>query len=317
MKVGRRPISQWWGDFKNSPEVDRVYTAFHGSYRALLYRVSPVLVAQHRYQIHVGRSLPLKDPKTFNEKLLWLMLFWRDPLKSQCADKFGMRAYLEDIGYGHLLVELLGVWEQASDIDFAALPDRFVLKCTHGCGYNLIFRDRKNLDENKVRRKLDRWMKQNFARVNGEIHYEDIKPRILCERFLDDGSGGAPADYKVHCFHGKVHFTTVCTGRDSHGEGAAYDHFDREWKTQLAISKSGVHPERWSPKPDCYPEMLAAAEALSQPFPYVRLDFYAVGGKPLLGEMTFTPAGCIDTGYTDEAQRLMGDLIHLPEPTGR
>ena len=98
------------------------------------------------------------------------------------------------------------------------------------------------------------------------------------------------------------------------GEGAAYDHYDREWATQMPISKSGVHPERWRPQPPCYPEMLEAAEALSKPFPYVRMDFYAVGPKAVLGEMTFTPAGCIDTGYTDEAQRAMGDLIHPPEP---
>jgi hypothetical protein len=156
-------------------------------------------------------------------------------------------------------------------------------------------------------------MKQDYARVHGEVQYSDIKRRILCERFLDDGSGALPADYKLHCFHGKVHFTTVCTGRGPDGHGASYDHFDRDWKSQLAISRSGVHPERWSPRPACYPEMLEAAETLARPFPYVRMDFYALGAKPLLGEMTFTPGGCIDAGLTAQAQDALGDMILLPE----
>jgi len=278
-----------------------------------LYRLSPVLLAKVRYRIEGGQWLALDDPKSFDAKLLWLMLYWRHPLKTQCADKFEMRPYVEGLGFGHLLVELLGVYEHASDIDFASLPDRFVLKCTHGCGFNIICRDKTKLDIQGTRHQLDAWMKQDYAKVHGEVQYADIKPRIQCERFLDDGSGALPSDFKLHCFHGKVVFTTVCTGRGPDGQGAAYDHFDRGWEKQLAISRSGVHPERWSPRPACYSEMLEAAEALSRPFPYVRMDFYAMGERALLGEMTFTPGGCIDTGLTDQAQAFLGDLILLPE----
>ncbi|HJV48054.1 MAG TPA: ATP-grasp fold amidoligase family protein [Geothrix sp.] len=279
----------------------------------LLYRVSPGLLARIRYRIEGGAWLRLDRPRTFDEKLFWLMLYWRHPLKARCADKFEMRSYLEGLGYGRFLVSLLGVYERSADIDFAALPDRFVLKCTHGCGFNIICRDKRGLDLEATRRQLDAWMQVNYARVNGEIQYAHMKPRILCETFLDDGQGGLPADFKLHCFHGRLQFTTVCTGRGVDGHGAAYDHYDRDWQKQMAISRSGIHPERWSPPPDCYPEMLEAAEALSKPFPYVRMDFYSVSGRALLGEMTFTPAGCIDTGYTGEAQALLGSLIQLPE----
>ncbi|GLH74191.1 glycosyl transferase [Geothrix limicola] len=279
----------------------------------MLYRLSPVLLAKIRYRIEGGGWLALDRPRTFDEKLFWLMLYWRHPLKTQCADKFEMRPYVESLGYGRLLVPLLGVYERSSDIDFGALPDQFVLKCTHGCGFNLICRDKKDLDIEATRRQLDAWMKVDYAKVNGEVQYAQIQPRITCERFLDGGNGSLPADFKLHCFHGHLQFTTVCTGRGADGHGAAYDHYDRDWQKQAAISRSGVHPERWSGPPDCYAEMLEAAEALSRPFPYVRMDFYAVRGQALLGEMTFTPAGCIDTGYTDEAQAYLGGLIQLPE----
>ncbi len=293
--------------------LKKIRSSVRSAYSVFLYRMSPVWLAKHRYRAQVGRRLPLENPQTFDEKLFWLMLNWRHPLKTQCADKFGMRAYVEEHGYGRILVELAGVYEKSADIDFEALSDRFVLKCTHGCGFNIVCRDKKELDIKKTRRSLDAWMKRDFSKVYGEIQYAAIKPRIICERFLDDGSGRIPADYKMHCFQGKVHFTTVCTGRGPDGEGAAYDHYDRAWRTQLAISRSGVHPERWSHSPACYPEMLETAEALSKPFPYVRLDFYCVRGKAVLGEMTFTPAGCIDTGYTAEAQTLLGGLIRLPK----
>ncbi len=302
---------------KNSRAMDRIYMTGCEAIQGLLYRLSPDLTARFRYRRETGRSLPLDHPATFDEKLFWLMLRWHLPLKAQCADKFGMRDYVEGMGYGHLLVDLLGVYERSSDIDFAALPDRFALKCSHGCGFNILCRDKDTLDIPDTRRRLDRWMATNYAKVHGEVQYESLRPRILCERFLDDGSGGPPADFKLHSFHGKVHFTTVCTGRGADGQGANYDHYDRAWQHQLALSMYGCHPERWVSQPECYPAMLEAAEALSKPFPYVRMDFYAVGGKPLLGEMTFTPAGCIDTGYTVETQRELGALIQLPAPVGR
>jgi hypothetical protein len=301
------------GRIWNSPSLQSLYVSLYKIYPRILFYLSPVLMARHRYRIHVGRRLPLHDPKTFDEKLFWLMLYWRHPLKTQCADKYGMRVYLEAQGYGDLAVDLLGIYEKSSDIDFATLPDRFVLKCTHGCGFNILCRDKKTLNIGETCRQLDVWMKQDFSKVHGEIQYAEIQPRILCEQFLDDGSGGALTDYKLHCFHGKPHFTTVCSGRGPDGQGAAYDHYDRDWQRQMAISRSGVHPERWRPCPAAYPEMLEAAEALSKPFPYVRLDFYCLSDRIMLGEMTFTPAGCIDTGYTDEAQEQLGALIQLPE----
>ncbi|GLH66277.1 ATP-grasp fold amidoligase family protein [Geothrix edaphica] len=313
VKVADPPVSWLREGMKWRERLRELAGLWQGAYSRMLYRISPVLLAKYRYRRETGRRLRLDQPLTFDEKLFWLMLFWRHPLKTQCADKYGMRAYAMELGYGDLLVDLLGVYEKPEDIDFALLPERFVLKATHGCGYNLICRDKRNLDFREARLQLEQWLKEDFASVFGEVQYADIPRRIICERFLDDGSGVLPSDYKLHCFHGRVHFTTVCTGRGADGQGAAYDHYDREWAAQVPISKSGVHPERWHPQPAGYSQMLEAAEALSKPFPYVRMDFYAVDGKAVLGEMTFTPAGCIDTGYTDEAQHAMGALIHLPE----
>jgi hypothetical protein len=277
----------------------------------LLYRRSPVLLARCRYRSRIKRRLDLANPVRLDEKLVWLMLNWHDPLKTTCTDKLGMRAYVADRGYAELLSELYGVYERSSQIDFDSLPDSFVLKCNHGSRFNIVCPDKCKLDVESARLKLDRWLKQDFSLQCGELHYSGIEPRILCERYLGDSAGNLPRDYKLHCFHGRVEFTMVCSGRRLDGRAGWYDYYDRPWKKKLAFSKSGIHLERHVPEPASYSVMLKAAEALSSTFPYVRMDFFEINGAPILGEMTFTPAACTDSGYTDVAQT-MGALLTLP-----
>jgi hypothetical protein len=244
---------------------------------------------------------------------MWLMLYWQHPLKSQCADKYAMRTYVSEHGLEHLLPELLGVYENSGEINFDTLPECFCLKCTHGCGFNIICKNKNEMDAGEAKKNLDAWLKADFSKAYGEIHYARIKPRILCEAYLGGRNGNLPDDYKVFCFHGKAHFTMVCTERKLNGYGATYEYYDREWGHKLPYSKSATHTDRMLPRPEAYDEMIHAADILSKPFPFVRMDFYCINGNAIIGEMTFTPAGCIDTGYTDAAQRSMGEWIKLPE----
>jgi hypothetical protein len=281
-------------------------------YRSLLCSMSPAWLVRHRYKLKMGKRLDLKSPTTFDEKLLWLMLHWKDPAKTRCADKYAVRSYVEEKGLGRLLARLLGVYERSTDIDYDALPDRFALKCNHGWGCNVICSDKSRLDRNETCRRLDKWLRTDFSRLTGEIHYAAIKPRIICEEFLGDGTGVVPIDYKIYCFHGRAHCTMVCTGRGL-ATGTKFDFYNRDWTAKLPYSRSSLLAQRSIAKPEGYDDMLLAAELLSAPFPFVRMDFYSVGGRVVFGEMTFTPDACVDTGYTDIAQRELGTLITLPE----
>jgi hypothetical protein len=260
-----------------------------------------------------GGLLNLKTPQSFDEKLLWLMLYWHHPLKTQCGDKHTVRDYVKKHGLEHILPKLLGVYENSSEIDFNTLPRRFVLKCTHGCGFNIVCKDKGTLDVGETCGKLDAWMKVDLSKICGEIHYAQMKPRIICEEYLDDLAGDLPIDYKVYCFDGRAHCTMVCTGR-ALNRRANYDFYDQEWKNKLPYGRSSVENNRSIARPGAYEEMIEAAERLSKPFPFVRMDFYSIKGKAILGEMTFTPAGCIDTDYTDIGQQELGELLKLPEP---
>jgi hypothetical protein len=154
-------------------------------------------------------------------------------------------------------------------------------------------------------------MKTDYITLAGEIHYAEMVPRIICETFLDDLSGDLPCDYKLFCFDGRVHCTMTCTGRTAN-DNANYDYYDREWSRKLPYSKTSLLADQCIPKPQAYDEMIAVAEILSKPFPFVRMDFYSIHGRAILGEMTFTPSGCINTDRNDLAQKILGAKITLP-----
>lgn len=280
---------------------------------AVLYSLSPVFLARCRFLMSYGRWPDLENPQSFDEKLLWLMLYWRHPLKTLCGDKYTVRSYVEECGLGHLLTDSLGVYESSKDIDFSALPQSFVLKCSHGCSFNIICRDKSKLDLADIRRRLDTWLMVDYSTVSGELHYSGIKPRIICEPFLGAPDGSLPLDYKVYCFEGRAYCTMVCVDRDITGENAIYYFYDREWKSRLPYEELILLYDREIPKPEIYDKMIDAAEKLAKPFPFVRVDFYYIQGRAVFGEMTFTPNGCIDADFTNSEQSILGQLIRLPE----
>jgi hypothetical protein len=290
--------------------VARAYERLELSLRKFLYRCSPLILVEYLYLKKRGRLYLPHHSRTFEQKLLWLMLYWRHPLKSRCADKYAVRSYVEENGLAGTLSKLHGVYSSSAEIPFDKLPERFVLKCTHGSRFNVFCRDRRVFDREGAMAQLDSWMKTDISQIGGELHYASIIPRIICEAYMEERPGNDLTEYKIFCFDGQAHCTMVCTER---GTGAAkFDFYDREWKNKLPYGRSSLGANRNIPHPEAYGEMISAAERLSRPFPFVRMDFYSIGGRAVFSEMTFTPNGCIDIGFTDIAQSTMGDLLRLP-----
>lgn len=275
--------------------------------------ISPVLTSRLLYWRKFKRPLDLRSPQTLNEKLMWLKLYvyGQSPLIRQCADKLRVREYVCAAGWGNALNELYGVWDSAAAVPWEQLPDSFVLKCTHGCGYNIICPDKRALDIAQSRERLERWMRTDFWRFYAEPQYRSIPKRIVCERYLGE-RGFLPKDYKVYCFHGVPRYILVCEGRSA-GKPRFY-FFDTDWHF-CPITRDGLSaPAGFTlARPGRLPEMLACAAKLSAPFPFVRADFYDAGGKLVFGELTFTPSGALDTGRMPETDRMFGSLLTLPE----
>lgn len=106
------------------------------------------------YKYNTGKTLNLDNPVTFNEKLQWLKLYDSTPLKTQLADKYLVRKWIKEKIGEEYLVPLLGVWDKFDDIDFTKLPNSFVLKANHGCGWNIIVKDKSKFNVQEARKKI-------------------------------------------------------------------------------------------------------------------------------------------------------------------
>lgn len=262
------------------------------------------------YQAATGKVLDLSNPQTYNEKLQWLKLFDKNPLKTRLADKYLVREWIkEKIGEEHL-IPLIGVWDSFEEINWELLPEQFAMKATHGSGWNLIVRDKEAINYQAVQEQFDAWLKMNYAYVTGlELHYLGIKPRIIAEQYIVNSDGDTP-DYKLWCFNGKVEFIQVIIGR---GESPHMALYDCDWN--LLPFSTGAYPliPYAYPRPLQLEEMIQIAETLSEGFPHVRVDLYLLdSGAIKFGEMTFTTSSGITPWTPPEADFWVGEMLTLP-----
>ena len=244
-----------------------------------LYAVSPSLCLRALFRLKQGYRLNLDDPKTFSEKIQWIKLNDRNPLMPRCADKYEVRGYVEERDCGRYLNELLWHGDDPEQIPFDELPEKYVVKVTHGSTFNVIVDGTEPVDRHEVVAKCRKWLKAKFLPCYGEWFYGrsgGVEPSIVVERFIESELGCGLDDYKVFVMNGKAVLTLVCTGRsaDAHFE----DCFDNDWNLIEGVDMGEERSGKEIPRPACLEEMIAAAEKLAAPFNHARVDFYVAGG---------------------------------------
>ena len=248
--------------------------------------VSNEAMSKLYFKIVLHKKLNLDNPQTFNEKIQWMKLYYypKNPLVVNGSDKFAVRDYIEKKGYGNKLVPLLGVWDRAEDIDWDRLPDRFVLKCNHGCAYNIVVPDKSKLDKASTIKQLNTWLKEDFGAFNIELHYSAIKHhRITCEEFLGENI----TDYKFFCFNGEPNFIYVSTDL-IHDRQAQIGFFFLDGK-KMPLRRDDYTDIPMVTLPPFFDEMKKAAVTLCKDFPFVRVDFFIANNTWYFAELTFTP----------------------------
>ena len=280
------------------------------SIQKLFGRVIPnELMSRFYYRLVLKKKLDLKNPKTFNEKLQWYKLVYcpNNPLVIQCSDKYKVRQYVIERGLGQYLVPLLGVWNNPDEIEWNTLPEQFVLKGNHGCAYNIICRDKETLDVSLMIKYMKCWLKEDFGLFNIEPHYDYIDKKIICEEYIQTRDGSMPDDIKIYFFSGVPKLILVATERE---KKLKLTFFDTGWN-MLNIGKhenaSGIE------KPKLLDEAIEIATKLAGDFPFVRVDLYDCNNQIILGELSFTPAAGIAAYYTEEGDRIVGDMFDLPK----
>ncbi len=294
---------------KKNNTIVRIYRSFIKNRNILLCRISPKLLLKIVYLESQHKRLNLKNPKYFNEKLIYLELedYYKNELVSKCVDKYEVREYIEEQGCKEILNELYGVYEDANDINWNKLPQKIALKCTHGYAYNIICIDKEKLDKEKTIKQLNKWLKEKFGYATGELHYLNTKPRIICEKYLETNQGIFPTDYKIYCFFGEPIMIETCEDR---ANKTKYNFMDLNWN-----KLNNIYPDKYisktiALKPENLDEMLEYARKLSKPFKFVRVDLYNVNGKTVFGELTFTPAG-FKREFTEEAENKLSNMLKL------
>lgn len=264
------------------------------------------------YRKKTGKNINLQTPRTFNEKCNWIKLYDRNPIYTVMADKYLARQYInERIGDSHL-IPLIGVWNNADDIDFDSLPEKFVIKCNHDNGV-IICHDKKSLNFEEVRNNLNSRLKRNYYKKYREWPYKNIPRKIICEKLLENSNGKNLLEYNVFCFNGVPKFFKV--GSVLHDGTLAKDFYDIDWN-HLDMTTGASAGDIFS-KPIYYDKLLEIAKKLSEGTTHVRIDFYDCDGKLYNGEMTFFSNGGHMKFNPEKWNFIWGECLTLPKKRRR
>lgn len=260
------------------------------------------------FYCETGQKLNLEKPESFNEKQQWIKLYDRKPEYITYVDKYAVRKYIKQTIGEEYLIPLIGVYETVGDIPWTDLPNRFVLKCTHGSGSNIICKNKNKLDIPDAKKKLSKWMRKNWYWFGREWPYKNVKPRIICEEFISD-TNNTPDDIKVLCFNGKAKLIEVHANR--FGDNHTQDFYDINWN-KTGISQGNIS-NFIKEKPIYFEEMISLSELLAKDKFHVRVDWYEVKRELYFGELTFFD-GSGFYSFDDENDNLMlGSWIDLTE----
>ncbi len=255
----------------------------------------------------------LNRPVLLDEKLITLYVrqYLEDDRVAVYTDKLLVREQPEilEAGPEQLFPRVYRVWDKASEITLEGLPGKFVLKCNHDSGSTVI------IEKSEINGERLEELKKFFARklatpycVRGQYHYGKIRPRVYAEEFLAAGDGASPADLKFFCMNGK---SRACLVVERNGHKARRVMVDSEFKRLDYLSEHLMDEDYERFRPENFARMEACAESLARDFPFVRVDMYDVDGRMILGEMTFSPMGCLNAYINRKGQEILGGYLQI------
>lgn len=285
----------------------------HYNLGAALDEKKKIEILKKTFLQRVGYELNLDNPQTFNEKIMWMKLYYQNPLITKCCDKFAVKEYVAETIGAQYAVPTIAQWSDPEEIDFDSLPDQFVLKVNWSSGYNIIVKDKSTIDIDQVKAQLKKWIApdRNAYYQFFNWGYKHMKPVIYAETYLEQIAGQV-YDYKFYMLNGQCELLLIATNRGGDNT-LTFDFFDRDFN-YLPITKGGAkHASPLPEKPKYFEKMIELATTLCKPFPFTRVDFYEVGDAIYLGEMTFYPSGGLNAFEPRIWDYQLGEKLQLPE----
>ncbi len=263
----------------------------------------------HARKLSIPHWLNLRNPRTFNEKIIFLKCNYRHPNASQIADKVAVRSYVQSRIGDKYLVPLIGVYQSPEEIAHETLPSQFVMKPNHGSGWVIICRDKSSTDWQAAKKQLASWLSQNYYDLGLEYQYRDIARCIIVEKFLQGSADQEIPDVKVFCFDGKPKFIQIDKDRHTNHTRSFYDTNWGELPFTMLYPRI-PHP---LPRPHFLEEALEIAKSLSIGFPHVRVDLYAEKSQLFFGELTLHHGGGFEPIQPRKYAKTIGDMIKIPD----
>ncbi len=266
------------------------------------------------YFLRKNKQLNLRKVKTLNEKIQWLKLYDNIPIKSRLTDKVLVRDWVAQKIGSEYLKPVLQICSDFNSIDFDKLPDKFVLKCNHGCKWQFIILNKEAfLKRNEfyklVETNINGWLSQSFFGWSDfETQYKNIKPQLIIEQYLKDNKSDDIREFCIYCFNSVPKVFEVIRNTNI----KTYCFFDSNYKAiPIVINNGGEYKE------DAVQNILKKAVYLSgilaENFKLVRVDWYVYKERLYFNEMTFTPfSGYIP--FEDEKFDIeLGSMLNLKE----
>ena len=227
------------------------------------------------------------------------------------VDKAKAKEYVGNIIGEEHIVKVYGIWGRFEDIDFSALPNQFVLKCTHDSAGLVICKDKTRLDLKSARKKLNKCLKRNFYYSGREWPYKNVLPQIIAEEYLEDSTCKELRDYKFFTFHGHPQIVHIVSNRGNSNEETYGDFFDMDYN-HLDLTMGHPNAPCCPEMPRNFEKMKEFAAILAEGTIHLRVDFYEVDGHLYFGELTFYQ----DSGFADiqpeRWNKILGDWINIP-----
>lgn len=260
------------------------------------------------YRYVLKRWPNLESPQTFTEKLQWLKLHDHNPLYTKLVDKVVVKEHVRHVlGEGYCF-RTLGVWDDARDIDFTKLPDKFVLKCNHfGGGAVFICKDRQKFDISEVQRKLNRQLHKSMYLQTREWPYRNVRRKVFAEEYMEDEFGEL-RDYKFYCINGEPKMVVVVTDRF---DGHYFTNFDADFNELEEVHRGSSKSPTVISRPENFEEMKTVARKLASGLRFVRIDLYNVKSRIYFGEYTFYPVSGHDDQSSEAWDICFGKLLDI------
>ena len=253
--------------------------------RALGRPLPDDLYLRMAHWIYYRRWPDFANPRTLQEHIQAYVLRTRDPALVMLADKVAVRDYIaRTLGSSAHNVPLIGCWSRADEVPLATLPYPVVLKPSHLSGRVLLLSHHHKSDEHKQRARLHSWLHKDHSRTNREWFYSHVPRRVLAEPLLQDQQGDVPPDVKAYVIGGRLRYFQVDSGRFTRPTRNLYG---PDWSLLPARTSLPRHPV--DPTPEALPMLVEFAERLAAPFEFLRVDFYVLRDRVLVGELTSSP----------------------------